>query len=49
MFLLFELFFKKIGYEEIWKFYAGQSLFNKSLVGWNGHTVDGGTIGSIEG
>ena len=40
---------KKLGYSNVWQFYAGQSLFNKSLVGWNGHTIDGGALGSTDG
>ena len=42
---------RDLGYEGISSFYQGQSRYNSSLYGWNGHTPDGGTkasIGSIE-
>ena len=39
-----------VGYSRRHKFFlAGQSMFNKSLLGWMGHTVDGSTLGSVEG
>ena len=41
--------FKKFGYASGHTFYRGQSMFNESLVGWNGHTEDGETIGTTEG
>ena len=41
--------YKKFGYQNFGYFYFGVSQFNYSLVGWNGHTEDGGTIASTEG
>ena len=37
------------GYQNIWKYFIGQSLYNDSLFGWAGHAEDGQTIGSAEG
>jgi len=36
--------YKKFGYDSGNTFYKGQSMFNKSLVGWNGHTENGDTL-----
>ena len=36
--------YKKLGYENVNAFFGGVSKFNNSLVGWAGHTKDGGTI-----
>ena len=41
--------YKQFGYSSSYGFYRGQSLYNQSLVGWNGHTEDGETLGTIEG
>ena len=30
-------------------FYVGMSKYNRSLIGWNGHTEEGGTISTIDG
>ena len=37
------------GYErKIYKYFIGRSRFNKTVVGWAGHTKDYGTVGSVE-
>ena len=41
--------FKKFGYNSIVQFFRGQSMFDKSLVGWSGHTENGTTMTSTEG
>ena len=41
--------FKKLGYKGIKDFFRGRSMFNKSLVGWTGHTENGSTIGTVDG
>ena len=41
--------YKKFGYSSGHNFYRGQSMFNETNVGWNGHTENGGTLGSTEG
>ena len=37
------------GYTRSFKFFLGQSMFNRSLIGWKGHTKNGSTIGSTQG
>ena len=41
--------FQKYGYKNDFWYYNGQSMYNSSLFGWNGHTKDGKTIASYEG
>ena len=37
------------GYErKSYKYFLGKSRFNKTVVGWAGHTKDYGTVGSVE-
>ena len=40
--------FKKYGYKTIVQFFRGQSKFDKTLVGWNGHTENGTTMTSTQ-
>ena len=37
------------GYERNFYFFLGQSMFNKSLIGWSGHTQDGSFLGPVKG
>ena len=37
------------GYDRNFQFFLGQSMFNKSLIGWSGHTQDGSFLGSVRG
>ena len=37
------------GYERNFRFFLGQSMFNKSLIGWSGHNEDGSVLGSVRG
>ena len=41
--------FKKFGYSFDYDFYTGESLYNRSIKGWNGHTKNGTTITSLKG
>ena len=41
--------YPKFGYENQDKFFQGISMFNSSIIGWNGHTENGSTVGDIEG
>ena len=41
--------FLDYGYDALYGFFHGQSMYNSSLVGWAGHTENGSTIGSVEG
>ena len=41
--------YKEYGYRFDYSYFIGQSIYNRSLIGWNGHTKEGGTIASIEG
>ena len=41
--------YQKIGYKDVYRFFKGTSKYNKSHVGWSGHTKDGATIGTTEG
>ena len=36
----------EVGYDGTWNYFLGQSKFNDSVIGWAGHTVDSGTIGT---
>ena len=42
-------FFENLGYEDITEFYWGLSRYNSSIFGWNGHTINGTTLGPTEG
>ena len=41
--------YRDLGYDHSFGFYLGMSMYNESLIGWNGHNEDGSTIGSTEG
>ena len=41
--------YRDLGYDSRFDFYLGKSMYNKSLVGWNGHTKTGSTIGTTNG
>ena len=41
--------YTKVGYKDSWNFYLGQSVFNDSVYGWNGHQKNGSTLGTVEG
>ena len=41
--------FTQFGYEDISGYFLGQSMFNSSVVGWAGHTINGSTFGQVEG
>ena len=41
--------FRKFGYSHDYKFFIGESLYNTSIKGWNGHTEDGNTLTSLNG
>ena len=41
--------YKKLGYKGPHLWYVGQSIYNESHFGWNGHNKDGTTKGTIEG
>ena len=40
---------KKSGYDGITNYFRGRSKYNSSLIGWAGHTKDGGIQGSVTG
>ena len=44
-----EVRYQNLGYQNHDDFYAGISKFNNSIVGWHGHTMEGGIIGETEG
>ena len=37
------------GYEGVEKYFLGQSKYNMSMVGWAGHSEDGGILGTVQG
>ena len=41
--------YKQFGYEDDTEFFGGQSKFNRSIVGWGGHTENGSTLASAKG
>ena len=38
---------QEVGYEDTWRYFLGQSMFNQSVYGWAGHSEDSGTIGTV--
>ena len=40
---------KSYGYNDTFDFFLGTSKFNRSIVGWNGHTSNESTFGSVKG
>ena len=36
-------------YGDIWRYFKGESKYNRSISGWAGHTTDGGVISSPQG
>ena len=41
--------FKVFGYRNNKPFFGGRSKFSRNVFGWNGHTQNGSTIGSVSG
>ena len=42
--------YEKVGYpDNIYFYYGTNSKYNKSLLGWHGHTENGSSIGYVEG
>ena len=39
----------RTGYKQAARYFVGESRYNKTLVGWAGHTEEGGIIGDVEG
>ena len=41
--------YSNLGYKNDFQFFYGKSAFNKSLIGWAGHTKNGSKVGEISG
>ena len=41
--------YTNLGYKNDYDFYLGRSVYNNSLFGWNGHLLNGSTVGTVEG
>ena len=41
--------YQKLGYKDRINFFRGRSLYNSSLVGWGGHTINQTNIASVKG
>ena len=41
--------YTNLGYQGSFSWFVGQSIYNESHFGWNGHTKDGKTLGTTEG
>ena len=41
--------YNRMGYSDEARFFYGRSMFNKYTYGWNGHTANLSTIGSVQG
>ena len=41
--------YKDLGYNDLFHFFHGTSMFNDSIVGWGGHTENGSSLGSVAG
>ena len=39
----------RAGYKQAARYFVGESRYNKTLVGWAGHTEEGGIVGDIKG
>ena len=40
--------FRSVGYKDLQAYFLGVSAFNRSLIGWAGHTKDGDVVGTPE-
>ena len=40
--------FTELGYWSEWHYFLGQSKYNDKKIGWNGHTENGSTLGSVK-
>ena len=41
--------FREFGYEGVYNYFRGESMFNKSIIGWAGHTENGSVITTVKG
>ena len=41
--------YNRLGYSDESRFFYGRSKFNKYTYGWNGHTANVSTVGSVQG
>ena len=41
--------YQKYGYSNVWPFFLGQGRHGGNIFGWNGHTKNGSTIGTVQG
>ena len=41
--------YEKFGYNSSYHFFRGVSMFNGSMRGWNGHTRNNSSLGSVKG
>ena len=41
--------YRKFGYQSSYDFFRGESMFNESLRGWNGHTSNHSILGTVKG
>ena len=41
--------YQKYGYWNVWPFFLGQAMYGGNIFGWNGHTKNGSTIGTVQG
>ena len=41
--------FNKVGYEDMWMFFYGKSMFDNGTYGWSGHRENGSAFESVEG
>ena len=40
--------YKRLGYKNVYDFFLGESMYNSTIYGWNGHMENGSTIGELE-
>ena len=41
--------YEKYGYHDQLEYFRGRSKYNKTIIGWAGHSENGSTIGTVEG
>ena len=41
--------YKEVGYQSVYRFYKGESMFNESIFGWRGHNENESEYHTVEG
>ena len=41
--------YREVGYNNVYRFYIGESRHNESVIGWRGHMINGSKYNTVEG